>query len=74
MAGAIDFSECRTVRHCCRCASCAVCGNRKHTSIHGPYYGEQPGSRSFGHDFVKSDYKTTAAWQRAQERMVRDDR
>jgi hypothetical protein len=36
----------------CQCGTCAVCGHKKHTSIHGPSQGEPAGSEPVGHEFV----------------------
>lgn len=59
MSGAIDFNECPYLQRAklrarsgtCRCERCAVCGHHKHTGIHGPRYGEPPGSEPWGHEF-----------------------
>lgn len=54
MTGAVDFAECGN-RRCCRCDICAVCGFSKHKAIHGPFMGEPPGSKPYGHRFVSKD-------------------
>jgi hypothetical protein len=48
--GAVDFSECPT--RVCHCERCAVCGEVKHCSLHGPVFGNPPGSKPWGHRFV----------------------
>lgn len=54
--GAIDLDECPQChprqRRRCRCGDCSVCGNPKHSAIHGASFGEKPGSKPFGHKFV----------------------
>jgi hypothetical protein len=53
-SGAVDIDECRnkSYHHNCRCApACAICGARKHTAMHGPFYGGAPGSAPWGHVF-----------------------
>ncbi len=54
---AVDPDACLTRRWrrrgCnCHCGACAVCGNAKHTAIHGGFFGEDPGGRPYGHEFV----------------------
>ncbi len=47
--GAVDDAECPQrggLR--CRCGKCARCGHPKHTAIHGPLYGQPPGSKPYG--------------------------
>jgi len=54
MAGAVDLKECPTRTHrngTCRCEKCARCGYGKHMAVHGPVYGQPPGSRPWGHEF-----------------------
>lgn len=57
--GAIDFDECpKRLGHrgqSCHCGVCAVCGEAKHTAIHGPYDGQPPGSRPWGHRYRPCD-------------------
>lgn len=52
--GATDGNACPT-RHpggMCRCEPrCAVCGWGEHDAIHGPRFGERPGSEPWGHQF-----------------------
>lgn len=61
MSGAVDLDDCpdrkpRPARRTmCSCGRCAVCGHPKHTAIHGPIYGQPPGSRPYGHQFVPAD-------------------
>lgn len=50
-SGAIDFDACPTWRNYCHCAKCSVCGNRKHSGIHGPFKDQPPGSKPWGHEF-----------------------
>ncbi len=54
--GAVDLTECQlrnTGRwKSCKCEFCARCGQRKHVAVHGPFYGEPPGSKPWGHKFV----------------------
>ncbi len=60
MNGAVDISEgpearARTQwgnRSVCRCEKCYVCGWGKHMVVHGPAYGEPPGSKPYDHEFV----------------------
>ncbi len=51
--GAIDVKRCPLWgRHGgCKCGLCEVCGNQKHTAIHGPLMGEPEGSKPWGHAF-----------------------
>lgn len=55
MTGAVDFSECpgrMFGSNRCKCKpACRVCGWRKHMAIHGPLYGQPPGSKPYGHQF-----------------------
>lgn len=51
--GAVSYDDCKTrKRRQCQCGICAVCGERKHTVIHGPSFGEKSGSKPWGHKFV----------------------
>ncbi len=51
-AGAVDLDACTTRRKTiCHCQKCAVCGWGKHMAIHGPLYGQPPGSKPWGHEF-----------------------
>ena len=55
--GAVDLSECPTgAGNRCRCDRCRVCGYRKHMAVHGPMYGEPPGSKPWDHEFVPVKY------------------
>jgi hypothetical protein len=51
--GAVDLDECHTRywQNICHCDYCVVCGHAKHTAIHGPMYGQPPGSAPWGHRF-----------------------
>jgi hypothetical protein len=55
--GAVDFNECprsgyvRSLNYC-ECGHCAVCGFPKHTTVHGPSYGQPPGSEPYDHQYV----------------------
>ena len=54
MAGAIDLDTCTTRQgpSLCRCLPrCTVCGYGPHVSVHGPLYGQLPGSRPCGHEY-----------------------
>jgi hypothetical protein len=61
--GAINLSACpRPIRggNCgCR-VRCLSCGERPHTAVHGPYYGQPPGSKPYDHEFdgVVDDWST----------------
>lgn len=59
MGGAIDWNECPylIMMRRCRCGYCAVCNHPKHTAIHGPVYGEPPGSKPYGHEFISRSKK-----------------
>ena len=59
--GAVDFEECPYRANRCRCGLCAVCGHQKHTSVHGPFAGEAPGSKPWGHRFVSAKETETNA-------------
>lgn len=72
--GAIDFAECTTCSYRedrsgkrrfygCRCGKCAACGLHKHIGIHGPLYGNPPGSKPFGHEFVPVEQKAKGGEQ-----------
>jgi hypothetical protein len=52
--GAVDLGACRRKGgHTCNCTpACSVCGYGEHVVLHGPVYGEAPGSRPFHHEFV----------------------
>lgn len=52
MSGAVDLNECpHKVGHC-KCGECAICNYQKHSSLHGPFFGEPPGSEPYDHEFV----------------------
>ena len=51
IGGAVDLELCPALGRC-RCEKCRICGYHKHTAVHGPVYGEPPGSKPFGHEFV----------------------
>lgn len=58
--GAVDIEACPFFadrKRTCRCEPCARCGNRKHTAVHGPFAGEPPGSKPWGHRFVEREFK-----------------
>jgi hypothetical protein len=57
-AGAVLIEDCQTGMRRktgwdCRCEPlCGVCGNRKHTAIHGPFAATPTrGSKPYGHEF-----------------------
>lgn len=54
VSGAIDLTECPEwgSRFNCACEKCAHCGFRKHMAVHGPTYGQPPGSKPYDHEFV----------------------
>ena len=40
----------------CRCEPlCAICGQRKHMAVHGPLFGQPPGSKPWGHKYQSRD-------------------
>jgi len=51
--GAVDLDACpRDGKwHGCGCGVCRICGFTKHKAIHGPIYGQPPGSAPWGHEF-----------------------
>ena len=54
MSGAIDLDACTTRRRPALCwclPKCTVCGYGPHVSVHGPLYGQPPGSRPCGHEY-----------------------
>lgn len=56
LGGAVDLCSCpnrryRLNRWRCDCGKCIVCGHQKHTAIHGPFYGQPPGSKPYGHEY-----------------------
>lgn len=53
--GAVDLDACpsRTPKlRRCRCEKCDVCGQPKHSAVHGPSFGDPPGSKPWGHEYV----------------------
>lgn len=50
MSGAVDLKDCPNRPRRCRCGKCK-CGHQKHTAIHGPIYGQPPGSEPYGHEY-----------------------
>ncbi len=65
MGGAVDFSECpkwqkpNPRRYKCKCGACAKCEFPKHSSVHGPAYGEPPGSQPWHHEYEPVTKSTT---------------
>ena len=57
MSGAIDLDACATRQgpwgpSLCRCLPrCTVCVYGPHVSVHGPLYGQLPGSQPCGHEY-----------------------
>jgi len=58
--GALDLSECPGLsqpprkwarKRGCKCGVCAVCGFPKHCALHGPLYGQPPGSKPYAHAY-----------------------
>jgi hypothetical protein len=54
--GAVDYSEClrggcSNGWRPCQCGKCCHCGYPKHAAIHGPFWGQPPGSEPYGHQF-----------------------
>jgi len=53
MSGAVDYAECpQNGGYYCRCGLCRICGNQKHTAVHGPLYQAGSGSPPYGHEYV----------------------
>ena len=53
-SGALDILSCpnRDRWGDCRCTPvCAVCGWPPHSSVHGPIFRAEPGSRPVGHEY-----------------------
>ena len=53
--GAVELAECPFQPHPCHCAMCRVCGFGKHMAVHGPVFGQPPGSTPYGHEFAPED-------------------
>lgn len=49
--GAVDLKSCPSYPPKCKCGACTICGFKKHMAIHGPSYGQPPGSRPYGHEY-----------------------
>lgn len=53
--GAVDLTECPSIDRFnfgrCKCEPICVCGWRKHVAIHGPFFGQPPGSKPYGHEY-----------------------
>jgi len=70
-SGASDFYKCPNrwtnsngSAGLCRCIpKCEICGYGEHDGVHGPYYGEPPGSKPYGHK-----YKPIVAPTEAEEK------
>lgn len=70
MSGAVDLDACETRRgQNCHCGTCAVCGYAMHMSIHGPLFGQPPGSKPFGHEFVPIGASTGRAELKASAEL-----
>ena len=58
-SGALDDSQCPYVRdhrkRGCRCGKCLRCGFPKHSALHGPFQGELPGSKPWGHRYQPTE-------------------
>ena len=57
---AVDMSQCPSHQYGrlynrCACGRCKVCGFQKHMAVHGPFYGQPPGSQPYDHEFVALD-------------------
>lgn len=64
--GAVDRSECTsngTGRTCTCNPRCAVCGFGKHTALHLPLYGCQPGSKPWAHKYIPQSEPPLAPYQ-----------
>lgn len=61
--GSVDLDSCpraylrATCSTPCLCGGCAICGHRKHVSLHGPLFGQPAGSKPYGHRFVAKQEK-----------------
>jgi hypothetical protein len=51
--GAIDIETCvtRTRTGSCRCLPKCICGYGPHSALHGPFYGQQPGTKPYDHEY-----------------------
>jgi hypothetical protein len=50
--GALNAEECPDYPNRCRCKPvCVVCGNKKHTAVHGGVLGDPPNGKPYGHRF-----------------------
>ena len=53
--GAIDVFACpyraRGHKNCLCLPKCAACGFGPHSAVHGPVYGERPGSKPYDHEY-----------------------
>jgi hypothetical protein len=85
ISGAVLYEDCPTrsgKSQRCNCGTCAICGVRKHTAIHGPVNGGGRGSRPFDHAFMPEGESgfghnleaKQAAMRRRQERTRRTER
>lgn len=54
-SGAVDLNECPRFYRRCQCGRCAICGYAKHTAIHGPFFGQAPGSAPYGHTYAEDE-------------------
>lgn len=51
VSGAVDLSEC-PYKHACACRPrCRKCGYGKHAAVHGPVFGQPPGSKPYDHEY-----------------------
>ena len=57
LTGAVDLNACGNKGSWgqCYCGRCAMCGRPKHIAIHGPSFGQPPGSEPWGHEYVARD-------------------
>lgn len=68
--GAVDLYECpritrsgRRTQNCFCEPACAVCRYGKHCALHGPEYGEPPGSRPWHHEYVPGEGRPDYTWR-----------
>jgi len=67
MSGAVDLTECPKFKgysRSCNCGKCAVCGYSKHMAVHGPSYGQPPGSKPWHHEFVPKEINVNLPFER----------